>query len=196
MSAGVKWRPITVMTSSGMVSSTNALPSTVALFMSSNIAILARFIIPRIICIWCVKTELRRFLRPFKMPIDLMHFSGVCIFTADWCGPCKKVKPFICEELKNIAGEEEWENFFLPINVDSDDAKSLTEQYKVRSIPVVMFFVDGEAIANATFVGADQSKVTSGINQLSARGVFEKKEENQNGLPVCTYASVECQPTK
>lgn len=130
------------------------------------------------------------------MPFDLTHFSGVCIFTADWCGPCKKIKPFISSELKNIVGEEDWNKFFMPIDIDLDDAKSLMEDCCVRSIPVVMFFVDGEAISNATVVGADQSRVTSGIQQLSDRGVFEKKEENQNGLPVCTYASVECQPPK
>ena len=130
------------------------------------------------------------------MPCDLTQFSGVCIFTADWCGPCKRIKPSITSELKKIVGEEDWDTFFRPIDVDSDDAKSLIEEYGVRSIPVVMFFVDGEPISNATFVGADQSRLASGIRQLVAKGAFEKKEENQNGLPVCTYASVECQPTK
>lgn len=61
-------------------------------------------------------------------------------FWAEWCGPCLKLGPVV-EELaekycdKAIIGK---------LNVDENDEISST--YRVRNIPTVLFFKDGERV--------------------------------------------------
>lgn len=124
---------------------------------------------------------------------DLTGFSGVCMFTADWCGPCSRIKPTIRSEVSALVGRERLDEFFRPINIDDDEAAALAQQYGVRSIPVIMFFVDGAPIADATVVGANDALVRAGISRLADAGVGRKKTENQIDLPVCADATVACQ---
>lgn len=58
-------------------------------------------------------------------------------FNADWCGPCKMLRPIIDE----IA--EEKENIkVVSINIDNED--ELAEKYNVSSIPCLVLFENGE----------------------------------------------------
>ena len=58
-------------------------------------------------------------------------------FNADWCGPCKMLRPIIDE----IA--EEKENIkVVSINIDNED--ELAEKYNVSSIPCLVVFENGE----------------------------------------------------
>ena len=58
-------------------------------------------------------------------------------FGAEWCGPCKTIKP-ILEELKK---ENESVEF---IDIDVDEHKELTAKYAVKGIPKIVFIRDGE----------------------------------------------------
>jgi thioredoxin 1 len=57
-------------------------------------------------------------------------------FYADWCGPCKMVRP-ILEEIAN----ERQDVKVVAINIDDED--ELAEDYDVSSIPCIVFFKDG-----------------------------------------------------
>jgi len=60
-------------------------------------------------------------------------------FWAPWCGPCMMVSP-IYDKLS-----EEYDNFkFCKINVD--DNLETARRYQVMSIPMQMFFVNGERV--------------------------------------------------
>jgi thioredoxin 1 len=60
-------------------------------------------------------------------------------FWAPWCGPCVMVSP-IYEKLS-----EEYENFkFCKINVDENP--EMARKYGIMSIPMQMFFVNGEKV--------------------------------------------------
>jgi len=60
-------------------------------------------------------------------------------FWAPWCGPCLMVSP-IYDKLA-----EEYRNFkFCKINVDENPETA--SKYAIRSIPMQMFFVNGEII--------------------------------------------------
>jgi len=60
-------------------------------------------------------------------------------FWAPWCAPCLMVAP-IYDQLS-----EEYDNFkFCKINVDENVA--VATRYQVMSIPMQMFFVDGEKV--------------------------------------------------
>jgi thioredoxin 1 len=59
-------------------------------------------------------------------------------FYADWCGPCKQMPPI----LKQVKSELK-ENIKI-IKVDVDRNPNIASKYKIRSIPTLMLFKDGE----------------------------------------------------
>jgi thioredoxin 1 len=59
-------------------------------------------------------------------------------FWADWCGPCKMLGPV----LDQVASELEGQAVVGKLNVD--DATDLAVKYNVRSIPLLLFFKNGE----------------------------------------------------
>ena len=67
-------------------------------------------------------------------------------FWAPWCGPCRMVSPIVEE----LAEEYDGKMVFTKLNVD--DSPEVTMQYRIRSIPTIMIFKDGEVVD--TVVGA------------------------------------------
>ena len=62
-------------------------------------------------------------------------------FSAEWCGPCRAMKPHFNEfqkDLKEINSEVE----IMDLNVDQSPAEA--EMYGVRSIPYTVFVKDGK----------------------------------------------------
>lgn len=59
-------------------------------------------------------------------------------FWATWCGPCLKLGPSV-EELAEKYGERA---VIGKLNIDEES--EITAQYRIRSIPTVLFFKDGE----------------------------------------------------
>lgn len=60
-------------------------------------------------------------------------------FTADWCGPCKAMKPVIAQFL-----EENPDVVYEQVNVDVEFEKA--SEYGVLSIPMFVAEYDGERI--------------------------------------------------
>jgi len=58
-------------------------------------------------------------------------------FGAQWCGPCKKMKP-IFEKLS----KENKDDIFL--EVDIDEMEEIAEEYKVEDLPTISVIKDGE----------------------------------------------------
>lgn len=73
----------------------------------------------------------------------------VYYFTADWCGPCKKVRPIV-EELSRDQSEVK----FQIIDVDSEG--ELARRFEVRSIPTFILIEDGQEVNR--FTGAKTRK--------------------------------------
>ena len=67
-------------------------------------------------------------------------------FWAPWCGPCKALGP-VLEKL-----EREYGGRFKLVNVNSDTNPELVSSFCLKSIPYVVAFVDGNAVAQ--FMGA------------------------------------------
>jgi thioredoxin 1 len=71
-------------------------------------------------------------------------------FWAEWCGPCKMIGPLIDE----LGAELEGKAKVGKVNVD--EARDLAVRFGVRSIPLLLFFKDGEVADQV--VGAGMSK--------------------------------------
>lgn len=72
-------------------------------------------------------------------------------FWATWCGPCKKIGPFIEE----LAQEYEGQAIIGKVNVEDED--DLASKYSVRNIPTVIYLKNGEVVDK--FVGATTKEV-------------------------------------
>lgn len=61
-------------------------------------------------------------------------------FYADWCGPCKMMKPII-EDTKKELG-----NTATILKVDIESNSDVAIQYGIRSIPTLILFKEGEVV--------------------------------------------------
>lgn len=66
----------------------------------------------------------------------------ILYFTADWCNPCKRVRPIV-EELNM-----DHHNKFQIIDVDSE--MELAKKFEIRSIPTFILIDDGVEIKRST----------------------------------------------
>ena len=64
-------------------------------------------------------------------------------FYADWCGPCKMLSPVLHE----LA--EEKADVLKVGKVNVDEEMELAMQFQVSSIPLVVLFKDGKAVAKS-----------------------------------------------
>ena len=77
-------------------------------------------------------------------------------FWAEWCGPCKMIGPIIDQVAADLEGTAK----VGKVNVD--EARELAVKYNVRSIPLLLFFKNGEV--KDQIVGASVTK-----DQLKAK---------------------------
>jgi thioredoxin len=77
-------------------------------------------------------------------------------FYADWCGPCKTMKPIVRELANEYRGQ------ITVLEIDVDESPGLARQYNVRSIPCFVVTRDGKEINRRT-----GSMPKEGLKQLA-----------------------------
>lgn len=76
-------------------------------------------------------------------------------FSAEWCGPCKQLKP-ILEQLKAKIGESA-----KIIKIDIDKNRSLADKFQIRSVPTLILFKDGKSVWRKS--GVIQANILEGV---------------------------------
>ena len=73
---------------------------------------------------------------------ELIQDSKLVIvdFWATWCGPCRMISP-ILDEL-----EEEMADQITVVKVNVDDADQIAAQYRIMSIPTLLFIKNGQIV--------------------------------------------------
>lgn len=86
--------------------------------------------------------------------------SGVVVveFGADWCNPCKIMKP-IYHEVANMVKSVKFGT------VDVDKENELAQRFEVRSVPTIIYFKSGK-------------QIDSEIGVISKNDLLKKVKEN------------------
>ncbi len=81
-------------------------------------------------------------------------------FYADWCGPCRMLAP----TLDKLAVEFSGKARIVKVNVDKEP--ELATQYRVSSIPALMFIADGKVVSQSAGA-ASEATLRQALNQMT-----------------------------
>ena len=72
-----------------------------------------------------------------KQQFDALLISDKLVlidFYADWCGPCKKMKPYLEEISKEMSDK------VVVIRINADDNQALCKELKIDALPVLQVY--------------------------------------------------------
>ena len=79
---------------------------------------------------------------------------------ATWCGPCMRLAPVIDELAQEYADKVVIGKY----NVDEES--ELSGQYRIMSIPTILFFKNGEQVRDLRLTGATRDELKTRIEKL------------------------------
>lgn len=82
-------------------------------------------------------------------------------FYADWCGPCRMLAPTLTKL------SSEFSDRVKIVKVDIDAEPELANQFRVESIPLLVFFAEGRPVGRAAGV-VHESGLRNALNQLAS----------------------------
>ncbi|MBN22949.1 MAG: thiol reductase thioredoxin [Bdellovibrionaceae bacterium] len=81
----------------------------------------------------------------------LTNKNFIIKFTATWCGPCKTAKPII----DNYFNQSK--QYLDMVIVDVDKGHDLSSYFKIKSVPTMYSFINGEI--SESLVGANKDEI-------------------------------------
>ena len=80
-------------------------------------------------------------------------------FTASWCGPCQKIKPFLKELSESLKVEGKYNIEFYMIDIDKNE--EFCHKCNIRSVPTFFIMNGKDLLGNLN--GADKTKLSEMI---------------------------------
>ena len=83
----------------------------------------------------------------------------VAKFGTTWCSPCKTMEPII----ESVANQ--FESKVKVISIDAEDEPDLATKYKIRNVPTILYFKNGE-LKDKSVGAMAESDLINRINNL------------------------------
>ena len=74
---------------------------------------------------------------------DELH---VVKLSAPWCGPCR----VLGDTIRNLDNDKIGTTLFAEIDIDTDETEEVGVECKVRGVPVLIFYKNGEEVKRTT----------------------------------------------
>lgn len=103
--------------------------------------------------------------RKFVIKLMIKNFTNVFYFTADWCQPCKKIKPIIKEINRDKSGLK----FHM---IDADTEQDLVQRFKIQSLPTFIIINQGKEIKR--LVGLQTKENLQEFLTFAEKGNYEE----------------------
>ena len=81
-------------------------------------------------------------------------------FWATWCGPCMALAPAIDELAEEFADQVVIGKYKV------DEETELSGEYRIMSIPTILFFKNGEQVRDLRMTGANKEELRKRIEKL------------------------------
>ncbi len=102
---------------------------------------------------------------------DAKH-NVVLDFSAEWCGPCKKLYPII-KKLSN-----KYTNIlFFKIDIGKGDDENLGDLYNISSLPTCLFFHNGQLLVKEEGLQPGASNIIDALATLISKSCETDKDE-------------------
>ena len=105
--------------------------------------------------------NLESFKTTIKSNPDILF---VIDFTAQWCGPCKRISPQI-DELENIYNVNNQQLLHV-IKVDVDENEDIATEFNISSMPTFVF------IKNSGVVGTTCGANIDAVNEIIKKNLY------------------------
>jgi thioredoxin 1 len=90
-------------------------------------------------------------------------------FTAEWCGPCKRLAPIVDEIARDTVGS-------LKVGkIDIDASPAVSARFGIRGAPTVIVFKDGREVARQVGVTSKQ-RLLALVPQTPQTGAYSRSD--------------------
>tara|TARA_B100001094_G_C18122051_1_gene767415 strand:- start:441 stop:836 length:396 start_codon:yes stop_codon:yes gene_type:complete len=99
-----------------------------------------------------------------KYYIKSNSIINVLIFSATWCGPCKRMKPIINQEIITIK-QLKLSKIIKFFYIDIDNCLSISEHFKISTLPTIIIEQNNQHLHRLFY--NDASKLTQLIKEIN-----------------------------
>ena len=99
-------------------------------------------------------------LEQFNKELEEKDKLIICFFTASWCGPCKRIYPFI----NKLSSHEKLIDYIKILKIDVDDCSDVSDYCDIKCMPTFKFYKNNNCIDEIT--GASEEKISELIKKF------------------------------
>lgn len=76
----------------------------------------------------------------FEAEVNQSELPVLVDFYADWCGPCKRMEPFLAKASEDFNGKAKI------VKMNTEDNSDFVGQFEVRGLPTLILFKGGKEV--------------------------------------------------